>query len=188
MELYTDNFAEIIELLNAGKIILYPTDTIWGLGCDAMNKEAIEKIYTIKERVPDKPFIILVSDIDMLKSYIKDIHPRVETLLSHHTRPLTVIYKAKKNIPEILLENGKVAIRVIVEEKIAELIRQFGRPIVSTSANISNEDFPENFESINSKIKAAVDYIFHYKRNDKELRAPSVIASFSKSGKLKFHR
>lgn len=75
-----------------------------------------------------------------------------------------------------------------MEEKIAELIRQFGRPIVSTSANISNEDFPENFDSINSKIKAAVDYIFHYKRNDKELRAPSVIASFSKSGKLKFHR
>lgn len=188
MELYTDNFDEIIEILNAGKIILYPTDTIWGLGCDAMNKESIEKIYAIKQRVPDKPFIILVSDIEMLKSYVKDIHPRVETLLSHHTRPLTVIYKAKKSIPEILLDNGKVAIRVIMEEKIAELIRQFGRPIVSTSANISDEDFPENFDSINPKIKAEADYIFHHKRNVKEPGAPSVIASFSKSGKLKFHR
>ena len=80
----TDNFDEIIKYLNDGKVILYPTDTIWGLGCDALNAESIKKIYKIKNREANKPFIILVCSIEMLKEYVKDIHPRVETLLSHH--------------------------------------------------------------------------------------------------------
>ena len=188
MDNNTDNFDEISSILHEGKVILYPTDTIWGLGCDATNPEAIKKIYKIKNRIPAKPFIVLVSDIDMLKSYIREIHPRVETLLAYHSRPLTVIYRAKKNLPDVLLENGKVAIRIVQEKKIAETIRHFGKPIVSTSANISDEPFPKVFDEISDQVKASVDYIFFHKRDIKEPGQPSTIATYSKSGKLKFLR
>ncbi len=188
MDNYTDNFDEIISFLKAGKVILYPTDTIWGLGCDALNPAPINKIYKIKNKVPDKPFVLLVSDIEMLKTYVKEIHPRVETLLAYHSRPLTVIYKAKKIVPDILLDNGKISIRIVQEKKISELISKFGKPIVSTSANISDEPIPKNFNEINEIIKSNVDYIFFHKRNSNELYQPSALASFSKSGKLKFHK
>lgn len=188
MDNYTDNFDEIISILQEGKVILYPTDTLWGLGCDALNTESIKKIINIKNRIPEKPFIMLVSDIEMLKTYVKDIHPRVETLLAYHVRPLTVIFKAKKIVPDILLENGKVAVRIVKEKKIAELIRIFGKPLVSTSASISDEPLPKNFGEINEKIKSVVDYVFFHKRNVADSFHPSVLASYSKSGKLKFHR
>lgn len=188
MEEYTDNFDEIIPMLNEGKIILYPTDTIWGLGCDALNENSIRHLFEIKKRVPDKPFIILVSDLEMLKSYVKEIHPRVETLLAYHARPLTVIFKAKKKVPPLLKMDGKAAIRIIKDDRIAEFIRQFGRPIVTTSANISNEPFPQNFDEISDAVKSQVDYIFNYKREEKEPGMPSVIAAYSKTGKLRFLR
>lgn len=188
MDNYSDNFDEIISILKEGKIILYPTDTLWGLGCDALNPETVNRIYEIKNRPPDKSFVLLVSDIEMLKLYVKEIHPRVETLLAYHTRPLTVIYKAKKILPDILLDNGKVAIRIVQEKKISELIKKFGKPIVSIPANISDEPLPENFNEINDKLKSSVDYVFFHKRNSVEPQQSSAVASFSKSGKLKFHK
>lgn len=186
MENNIDNLDEIVSLLNEGKIILYPTDTGWEIGCDAMNEESIKKIYSIKNTIPQKPYILLVADMEMLKSHIKDIHPRVETLLSYHSRPLTVVYKAKKTILPILLENSKVAIRIVQEPKISELISKLDKPIASTSASIHNENFPNNFDDIPFEIKTSVDYIFYYKRNLKDIGEPPVLASFAKSGKLKF--
>lgn len=183
-----DNFENIIDLLEQGKIILYPTDTIWGLGCDALNIDAIKQIYAIKQREADKPFIVLVSSIEMLKDYIKDIHPRVETLLLYHKRPLTIIYPEGKNLPSILMKGKKIAIRIIKEPVIARLIEEFGRPIVSTSANIAGTDFPKIYNEINKEIIEAVDYTFKYKQNDTNPGSPSVIASYNKKGKLKFLR
>ena len=188
MEEFKDNFDEIISMLNEGKIILYPTDTIWGIGCDALNENSIKRIYKIKKRTPDKPFVILVSDLDMLKSYVKEIHPRIETLLAYHKRPLTMTMKAKKKIPSSLKKGGRTAIRIVKDDTIAEFIRQFGRPLVSTSANIANNSFPQNFEDISDDVKSKVDYIFHYKREAIAPGMPSVIASYSKNGRLKFHR
>ncbi|HEB62002.1 MAG TPA: threonylcarbamoyl-AMP synthase [Bacteroidetes bacterium] len=183
-----DNFKNIIDLLDQGKVILYPTDTIWGLGCDALNTGAIKKIYKIKQRELNKPFIVLVSSIEMLKEYIQDIHPRVETLLLYHKRPLTLIYPKGKNLPSILMKNKKIAIRIIKEPVIAELIEKFGRPIVSTSANIAGADFPKSYNEINKEIIEAVDYTFKYKQNDPHPGSPSVIATYNKKGKLKFLR
>jgi len=183
-----DNIQNIIEVLSAGKIILYPTDTIWGLGCDVNCVDAIYKIYSIKQRPLDKPFIVLVSDIKMLKNYIEELHPRIETLLLYHKRPLTIIYKQAKNVPDILTKNGGIAIRIVKDPVIALLIKEYGRAIVSTSANISNNPFPENFKKISSIIKESVDYTFKYRQNDTRPHNQSVIASFNKNGKLKFFR
>lgn len=183
-----DNFDKIIQLLKAGKVILYPTDTIWGLGCDATNVDAINKIYEIKKRDTDNPLLIIVSDIDMLKEYVKSIHPRVETLLVHHKRPLTIIYPAGDMLPDILLKKGKIAIRIIQEPVIAQLVKRFGKPIVSTSANIAGVEFPKTFKDISSSIINSVDYVFKYRQNDKTLGEPSVIATYNKRGKLKFFR
>lgn len=183
-----DNFENIIKILNDGKVILYPTDTIWGLGCDAHNLKAIHKIYDIKKREKDKPLIILVSDIDMLKKYVKYIHPRIETLLHYHNRPLTLLFKKEINLPEILMKNGNIAIRIIKDNVIANLIKEFGKPIVSTSANISGHPFKGTYDDIEQKIKNSVHYIFKYGRNNSVGGQPSVIATFNKNGKLKFLR
>ena len=183
-----DNIQNIIEVLSTGKIILYPTDTIWGLGCDINCVDAIYRIYTIKNRPLDKPFIILVSDIEMLKNYIEELHPRIETLLLYHKRPLTIIYKKAKNVPDILTKNGSIAIRIVKDPVIERLIKEYGSPIVSTSANISNTPFPKNFKDISPEIKTSVDYIFKYKQNDFSMVNQSVIATFNKNGKLKFFR
>lgn len=182
-----DNFESIIKILDEGKVILYPTDTIWGLGCDAHNLEAILRIYDIKKREKDKPLIILVSDLDMLKKYVLDVHPRIETLLLYHDRPLTLIYNNGINLPEILLKNGSIAIRIIKEDVIAKLIKEFGRPIVSTSANIAGHPFEGSYEDIEQEVKDAVHYALKYGRN-KLVGQPSVIATFNKNGKLKFLR
>lgn len=183
-----DDFTHIKKLLSQGKIILYPTDTIWGLGCDINCQEGIYRIYDIKKRPLDKPFIILVSGLEMLKKYVVDIHPRVETLLLYHKRPLTIIYKQAKNVPDILTKNGGIAIRIVKDPVIARLIHDYGTPIVSTSANLANDPNPVNFKSISDKIKKSVDYIFKYKQNDLKAAPPSVIASYNKNGRLKFLR
>ncbi len=178
-----------ISNLKKGKIILYPTDTIWGIGCDATNEKAIRKIYKIKKREINKPFIVLVSDIEMLKKYVEDLHPRIETLLYYHNRPLTIIYKKSKNLPGILTgEHGSIAIRVIKEKVISKIIKEFGKPIVSSSANIAGEPFPKSFKEISEEVKTSVDYILPYKQEDKNSTTPSVIAKYNKNGKLKFIR
>ena len=183
-----DNFENIIKTLEEGKVILYPTDTIWGLGCDAHNLEAIHKVYDIKKREKDKPLIVLVSDIEMLKKYVNDIHPRIETLLLYHNRPLTLIYKGGINLPDILMKNGSIAIRIIKDNVIANLIKEFGKPIVSTSANIAGHPFEGSYEDIEQVVKNSVHYIFKYGRNNSVGSQPSVIATFNKNGKLKFLR
>ena len=183
-----DNFKNIIKLLSEGKVILYPTDTIWGLGCDAHNLDAINTIYQIKNRDKNKPFIILVSDIEMLKNYVKQIHPRIETLLEYHKRPLTIIYPKGKNLPDILMMNGNIAIRIVKDIVIEQLIREFGRPIVSSSANIAGDPSPEIFKNISKKVKSSVDYTFKYKRYNSNPSKSSVIAKYTKKGRLKFLR
>ena len=188
MEILSDNIDEIVDLLQRGKTILYPTDTIWGIGCDATNKEAIEKIYDIKKRDKSKPLIVLVSDIDMLKRYVPRLHPRIETLLVYHKRPLTLLHKNPTGLPSILLKKKKAAIRIVKEPFIAAVIRRFGKPVTSTSANIAGEDFPKTFSDISPAIIDAVDYVFKYRQDDTSQYEPSVIATYNSRGILKFLR
>jgi len=96
-----DNLEKIVDVLTTGGLVLYPTDTIWGIGCDATQQEAVQKIFDLKKRPNDKPFVLLVDSIEMLKNYVEHIHPRIETLLMYHTKPLTVVYDQAKNLPTI---------------------------------------------------------------------------------------
>ena len=184
-----DNFEEIVRILEDDGIILYPTDTIWGLGCDATNPVAIERVYNLKERDRSKPFVLLVDSVEMLKEYVESVHPRLETLMVYHTRPLTVIYDKAKNLPHNAVgPGGSVAIRIAMDPFCQELIRAVGKPLVATSANISNEPFPAIFGEISSQVIKGVDYIANHRRNDKSPKEPSVIVKYDKKGDLIFLR
>ncbi len=189
MYLNDDNLENISSLLEQGGVILYPTDTIWGLGCDATNIEAIEKITQIKGRAPEKGFVVLVDSLEMLKNYVNYIHPKIETLLSYHKRPLTVIYPDPKNLPtKVYALDGSVGIRITRDDFCKELIWSTGKPLISTSANISGEPFPANFGEISSDIIRLVDYVVKYRQNDHTLHEPSVIVKMSGKKELEFLR
>ncbi|MCB0525867.1 MAG: L-threonylcarbamoyladenylate synthase [Saprospiraceae bacterium] len=189
MFLLRDDISEIASLLDRGNIICYPTDTIWGIGCDALNEESINRISEIKGRTPDKGYVLLVSGIEMLKRYALRVHPRLETLLSFHTRPLTVIYDRAVGLPEsVKAPDGSIAMRVASDQFCRELIETLGRPIVSTSANRSGEPFPPTFGAISSEILGAVDYVVKYRQDDKEPGEPSPIAKLDRHLELEFIR
>lgn len=184
-----DNLENIKAVLENGGLILYPTDTIWGIGCDATNPEAVEKVYELKQRDRNKSFIILVDSIEMMKSYIEHIHPRIDTLLLHHVRPLTVVFDNAKNLPaNLVADDGSIAIRLVRDDFCQNLIQFFGKPLVATSANISDEPFPNNFGEISSAVIKGVDYVFKQGRYEKENKEPSVIVKADTDGELIFLR
>ena len=184
-----DNLEKINSVLEDGGLILYPTDTIWGIGCDATNPVAVQRIFNLKQRPTSKPFVLLVNSIEMLKEYVGQVHPRIETLLLHHIQPLTVVYDKGKNLPDIAMAaNGSVAIRVVMDSFCKELIGQFGKPLVASSANISDRPFPANFGGISSDVITGVDYVVKWKQGEKKLNQPSVIAKLSDKGELDFLR
>ena len=148
-----------LEILRAGGTILYPTDTIWGIGCDATNDEAVNKIYRIKRRSGDKSQIILLDSANKLPLYVESLPLITWDLLRNITTPLTIIYPKGKNLaPNILGEDGSVAIRIVNHDFCREMIREFGKPIVSTSANLSGDPNPQSFQAINPAILGCVDY------------------------------
>lgn len=180
---------ETLHALTDGKTILFPTDTIWGLGCDATDEAAVKKIYTLKNRPKDKALIVLVSDIHMLKKHVNHIHPRIQTLLAYHVRPLTVIYNQGIGIaPSVTAGNNSIAIRIVKDPFCKELIEKFGKPIVATSANVSDQAFPENFGEISSTILTGIDFVVPYRQMEKSLNLPSVIVKMSKTEELIFLR
>ena len=184
-----DRIDEIVSILDNSGIILYPTDTIWGVGCDACNPVSIERIYNLKKRDRSKPFVLLVDSIEMLRNYVASVHPRIETLLSFHSRPLTVIYEQGANLPtNAMASGGTVAIRIAKDKFCQQLIKTLGKPLIATSANISGEPFPSNFGEISSDIIQGVEYVVHHRRDDKEQRAPSVIIKYNEKGDLTFIR
>lgn len=178
----------VAELRNGG-IILYPTDTIWGVGCDACNETAVRKVFALKKRPIEKTAVLLVSSVEMLGHYVTDIHPKIYTLHDYHTRPVTVIYDHPQNLPAIhIAAEGTVAIRIVQDEFCKGLIDALGAPIVSTSANIGGEPFPSNFAEITDAVKEGVDYIVKYRQTDLEEREPSVIIKLSDKEEFDFLR
>jgi L-threonylcarbamoyladenylate synthase len=148
------------EYLKRGSIILYPTDTIWGLGCDATNTIAIERIFTIKRRLRSKNLLILLDEVEKLSLYLEHIPEIAWDLIRQADRPTTFIYKDVKNLPrDLLAEDGTIGIRIVKNEFCKRLISLFGKPIVSTSANISGKPAPVLFKDISQEIKDKVDYI-----------------------------
>jgi L-threonylcarbamoyladenylate synthase len=189
MYLLRDDLTDLIRLLNDGGLLCFPTDTIWAVGCDALNETAVERLNALKGKAPDKGYILLVSDIPMLKRYVPSIHPRLETLLAYHTRPLTVVYDRNQGLPAcVRAPNGSVAVRVVQEPFCQELIRTFDRPLVGTAACAAGEPWPPTFGAISSAILGGVDYVVKYRQDDREPQEPSSIARLDKHQELEFIR
>jgi L-threonylcarbamoyladenylate synthase len=186
---FEKDIEESVKVLKSGGIILYPTDTIWGIGCDATNENAVQKIFSLKERPEKKSFIVLVSEGKEINNYVANADKKIVEYLTKTKKPTTVIYEHAKNIAQNLISNdGTIAIRIVKDEFCNALIHQFKKPIVSTSANISGEASPENFHAINSAIKNGVDYIVQHRQNDLSKSSPSSIIKLSKQGEIEVIR
>jgi L-threonylcarbamoyladenylate synthase len=184
-----EKFEEILNVLRNGNTILLPTDTVWGIGCDATNAEAVEKVNHIKERPSGKGYVLLVDSIEMLKNHVMHVHPRIETLLGYHERPLTIIYDEGVGLASnVLGKDGSVAIRVVKDAFCRELIMQFGKPIVATSANVNKAPMPTHYGEISSDILEKVDFVVKVKQDSKERGEPSIIARLNEFEELDFIR
>ncbi len=165
-----------IAALNKGATILYPTDTVWGIGCDATNEIAVEKIYAIKQRNKNKSLLILVNDFEMLQKYIPQISENVKLFLAKQTKPTTVIYTNPIGLAQnTIAKDDTIAIRIVKNNFCSALIKEFGKPIISTSANISGSNTPINFKTINTKIINAVDYVVSVKNEQATNKSSKII-------------
>lgn len=150
---------EALSVLNAGGVILYPTDTVWGIGCDATNSAAVSRIFDIKKRSGAKSLVLLACDLDMVARYIKEIPSIAIDLVEVNDAPMTIVYPGAQGLaPEVVAEDGSVGIRIPANEFCVQLVRRLRRPLVSTSANISGEPAPESFRDISEEIRSAVDW------------------------------
>jgi len=184
MKPYQKDIEQAVEILKKGGVILYPTDTIWGLGCDAQNEKAVQKIYEIKKRINNKSMLILVDNTYRLKEYAF-VPSMAWELIRVSNRPLTIIYpEARKLAKNLISEDGTIGIRVVKDDFCRDLIRAFGKPIVSTSANISGKPSPTNFKDIAEEIKNSVDYIVQWRQNDTRHAKPSSIIKLGKNNEV----
>ena len=180
---FEHDIVRCLETLRQGGIILYPTDTVWGIGCDATNPDAVGKIFDLKQRPVAKSMIVLLADPKDINKYTSRPQPYIAEYLEKATKPTTVIYEAALGLAENLVsDDGSIAIRIVQEDFCRHLIKRFRKPLVSTSANISGEDSPENFAGISDAIKQGVDYIVKYRQLDDQPFRASAIVRFSKSG------
>ncbi|MCF0174088.1 MAG: threonylcarbamoyl-AMP synthase [Bacteroidales bacterium] len=180
----------LTDTLKAGGLILYPTDTIWGIGCDATSAEAVAKVYALKKREDSKSLVILVSDADMLARYVKAIPDVAQMLMEVNDAPMTIIYpEAEPSLASnCISEDGSIAIRIPQNEFCVNLIRRFGRPIVSTSANISGEPSPKCFEEIAPAIVSGVDCVASREYDNGGTHKASQIIKVEYDGQIKIIR
>lgn len=175
--------------LEQGKVILYPTETIWGLGCDATQTAAIQQIHDIKQRPEGKTYILLVDSQARLEEYVSYVPPKASKLIAYHERPLTIIYAQPKNLPEALLApDGSIAIRVTRDPFCKALVAALGKPIVSTSANTSGKPYPDSFKAIEPRIIKEVDAVADYRQKETSPNAPSTIVKVIDDEELIFIR
>lgn len=180
-----DDIKKALEVLKKGGVILYPTDTIWGIGCDATNVEAVKRIYQIKKREDSKSMLVLMENPALLDRYVNDVPEIAWDLVEISTTPLTVIYPGAKNLAKNLIaEDGSVGIRFTKEAFTTQLLQRFRRPLVSTSANISGEKSPAFFDEISEEIKGQVDYIVEYRQDDRTPSTPSSIIKLGSGGRI----
>jgi L-threonylcarbamoyladenylate synthase len=186
---FEEDLKECLAVLKNGGVILYPTDTIWGLGCDATNRTAVEKIFSIKSREESKSLLILVDSDSMLGSYVKDIPEIAYELTEVSDKPMTIIYPSGKNLaPGVCSEDGSVGIRICSDEFCCELIKRFRKPIVSTSANISGKPSPSVFSEIEETVIEAVDYTVKHRRDDRGSGSASSVIKIELDGTIKILR
>ena len=180
-----DDIKKALEVLKAGGVILYPTDTIWGIGCDATNEKAVERIYNIKKREDSKSMLVLMENPALLERYVDEVPEIAWDLVEVATTPLTVIYPNAKNLAKNLIaEDGSIGIRFTKEAFTTQLLQRFRRPLVSTSANISGEKSPAFFDEISEEIKSQVDFIVEYRQNETTPAQPSSIIKLGVGGQI----
>lgn len=178
-----------IDVLKKGGVILYPTDTIWGIGCDATNPAAVEKIYKIKQRAESKAMLVLINDSSELDKYVETVPDIAYELIDVAVRPLTIIYDEAIGLASNLIaSDGSIGIRVTKEEFSHQLCKRFRKPIVSTSANVSGKKSPATFREIDNAILESVDYVVNYRQEDDCALKSSEIIKLSKSGTIKIIR
>lgn len=179
----TEDIKKACEVMAAGGIILYPTDTIWGIGCDATNEKAVQRVYELKRRADNKAMLVLMDSEAKLDRYVSDVPDIAWDLISVSDKPLTIIYSSAKNLATNLLgADGSVGIRITNEEFSKKLCERFRKPLVSTSANVSGEPSPANFSEVSEVIKEGVDYIVSYRQDDMSKAVPSGIIKLGAGG------
>ena len=184
-----EDIKKACQVMREGGVILYPTDTIWGIGCDATNAEAVRRVYEIKQRADSKAMLVLVDTPVKVDFYVQDVPDIAWDLIDVADKPLTIIYPNARNLaPNLLAEDGSVGIRVTNEEFSRRLCQQFRKAIVSTSANISGQPSPRNFSEIGEDIKSAVDYIVGYRQDEKSNPNPSSIVKLGVGGVIQIIR
>ncbi len=184
-----DDIKQACEVMERGGVILYPTDTIWGIGCDATNEEAVRRVYEIKRRVDSKALIVLTDSEPKVQFYVSEVPEIAWQLLDVAVKPLTLIYPGARNLaPNLLAEDGSVAIRITHEPFSQRLCQRFRKAIVSTSANVSGNPAPRTFAEIPDEIKEAVDFIVESRRNEQTEATPSSIIKLEADGSIKIIR
>jgi len=180
-----DEIRKAVEVLNKGGIILYPTDTIWGIGCDATNPDAVKRIYEIKKREDSKSMLVLMENPNLLERYVEEVPEVAWDLIEYADKPITIIYPGAKGLAKNLFaEDGSIGIRFTREEFSSRLIQQFRKPVVSTSANISGEPSPKHFREISEAIKNAVDYVVDWRQEEQDNPKPSSIMKLGIGGQF----
>ena len=181
--LFNTDIEACLRVLESGGLILYPTDTIWGIGCDATNESAVEKIFALKKRIETKALIVLIADERSLLQYVASPHIEVFDYIQGVSKPTTIIYENAIGLASNLLaEDGSVGIRICADEFCKHLIKRFRKPIVSTSANVSGFPPPKVFSDIDIAVKQGVDYVVHYRQDDTIPVEPSAVVKCNKDG------
>jgi len=184
-----DEVAKAFKILQEGGIILYPTDTIWGIGCDATNTEAAKKIYQLKQRDEAKSMIILLDTDNKLESYIQEVPSIAYDLIEYAENPLTLIMPGAKNIsPALIAADGSLGVRIAKHDFCQQLIQRLRKPLVSTSANISGKPSPLYFRQIDQEVIDGVDYVVDLEQHSTEMKKPSTIMRLQPDGRFEFIR
>jgi len=182
---FEKDIAASLATLRAGGLLLYPTDTIWGIGCDATNPDAVRKVYALKQRAESKSLIVLMADQRDILKYTSQPDLRIFDFLATTHKPTTIIYEGAIGLADNLVNaDGTIAIRLVNEPFCRHLIKRFRRPIVSTSANLSGDPSPAIFKDIDSRIKTGVDYVVQYRQDDDTPRQSSAIVKWNSEGEV----
>jgi L-threonylcarbamoyladenylate synthase len=180
---------DCVNVLREGGLILYPTDTIWGIGCDATNYEAVQKIFRIKKREAGKSMLILAADVNMVDRYINQLPDIAEQLFEQADNPLTIILPDAVNLADgLAADDQSIGIRIPDDTFCLEMLQRFRRPIVSTSANFSGDPSPSWFGEINPELIEKMDYVVKWRQDDRAEKVPSSIIKINVDGTFKIIR
>lgn len=192
MKAYREHREDIdnaVKVLRNGGLILYPTDTVWGIGCDATNEDAVGKVNKLKNQSDKRSMLVLIDSDNRLSRYIKEIPEIAWDLIDAADKPLTIIYPGAKNLAKNLIPiDGTIGIRITKDDFSSTLISKFGKPIVSTSANAAGKKAPSNFSGISEEIIEGVDYVVNYRQDDYQKNQPSGIIRIGLKGEVEILR